>query len=60
MSEGRVTLRIDIDDELNDRLTKLCTHHGQKSFIIRNAIKREVRLLEAKKGKEGEEDNSAT
>ena len=42
-------LTIKIDDDLYNRLDTLCTHHGHKAFLIRQAIEKMVTVLEKDK-----------
>ena len=42
-------LTIKIDDDLYNRLDALCTHHGHKAFLIREAIAKIVTVLEQDK-----------
>ena len=42
-------LTIKIDDNLYNRLDALCTHHGHKAFLIREAIEKMVTVLEQDK-----------
>jgi predicted transcriptional regulator len=44
-----VTIRVELDESLNERVNALCEHHGDKAFIIRGAIRREVLRREALK-----------
>lgn len=44
-------IRVEIEDDIHDRLMKFCSHHGMKSFIIRNGIKLIVQELEKKEHK---------
>ena len=39
-------IRLTIDEQLYKRLTSLCTHHGEMTYIIREGIRMVVRFKE--------------